>query len=100
MWLLMKTADTQVPPLLKAETSFAAGSNRGDNIFEGLVSALAIAVPLVLAGIVVLLLVDALPAVARYGPTFLTDSTWNPVTEQFGAAAYVYGTVVTSVVAL
>lgn len=96
----MSTLDARVPPLVKAGGRFAAGSNRGDSVFEGAVSALAVAVPLVLAGIVVLLLVDALPAVARYGPTFLTDSTWNPVTEQFGAAAYVYGTVVTSVVAL
>jgi phosphate transport system permease protein len=96
----MNTVDERQAPLLKAERSFRAGSNRGDSVFEGAVSALAVAVPLVLAGIVVLLLVDALPAVARYGPTFLTDSTWNPVTEQFGAAAYVYGTVVTSVVAL
>src|SRR5205085_8709881 len=45
-------------------------------------------------------LVDALPAILRYRATFLTDSTWNPVSEQFGAAAYVFGAVVTSVVAL
>src|SRR5207302_1236895 len=51
-------------------------------------------------GIIILLLVDALPAIQRYKGTFLTESTWNPVSEQFGAAAYVYGTVVASVVAL
>src|SRR5919202_2158812 len=86
---------------LDARTSLASGSaDRGDRVFEGAVSALAAAVPLVLAGIVVLLLVDALPALQRSGLGFLTDSTWNPVTEQFGAAAYVYGTVVTSLIAL
>jgi phosphate transport system permease protein len=85
---------------LAAEGSFAGGGNRGDALFEAGVSALAAAVPLLLAGIVFLLLVDALPAVTRYGLSFFTDSTWNPVTERFGAAAYVYGTVVTSVIAL
>src|SRR5205823_6878084 len=64
------------------------------------VSVLAVLVPVVLGGIVMLLLLDALPAIQRYKGTFLTDSTWNPVSEQFGAAAYVFGTVVTSLVAL
>jgi phosphate transport system permease protein len=76
------------------------GSNTGDRLFEGIVTTLAAAVPVLLAAIVVLLLVDALPAVQRFGLAFLTDSTWNPVAEQFGAAAYVYGTVVTSLIAL
>jgi phosphate transport system permease protein len=78
----------------------AGGSNRGDRVFEGIVSGLAGAVPLLLGGIILLLSIDALPAIQRYGFSFLTDSTWNPVSEQFGAAAYVYGTVITSLVAL
>jgi phosphate transport system permease protein len=76
------------------------GSDRADRVFEAIISGLAAAVPVVLVGIVLLLLVDALPAIERFGATFLTDSTWNPVADQFGAAAYVYGTVVTSVLAL
>jgi phosphate transport system permease protein len=84
------------PPL----ASLRGGSDRGDRIFKIFISGLAGAVPLVLVGIIVLLLIDALPAMQRYQGTFVTDSTWNPVSEQFGAAAYVYGTVVTSVVAL
>ncbi|MGI9148223.1 MAG: phosphate ABC transporter permease subunit PstC [Chloroflexota bacterium] len=76
------------------------GSNRGDRAFEGAVTTLATAVPLLLLAIMVLLLVDALPALERYGASFLTDSTWNPVSEQFGAAAYAYGTVVISVIGL
>jgi phosphate transport system permease protein len=83
-----------------AARPLTGGSNRGDRLFEGVVSGLAGAVPLLLTGIVLLLMVDALPAIERYGLSFLTDSTWNPVSEQFGAAAYVYGTVVSSVLAL
>ena len=81
-------------------TKLAGGSNRGDRIFDLSISGLAAVVPLVLIGIIVLLLIDALPAIVRYKGAFLTDSAWNPVSEQFGAAAYVYGTVVTSLVAL
>src|SRR5918912_237603 len=76
------------------------GSNRGDRVFEAGVSVLAGAVPLLLAAIVFLLLVDALPALQRYGFEFLTTSTWDPVAEQFGAAAYAFGTVVTSLIGL
>jgi phosphate transport system permease protein len=84
----------------KSTPARIASLHRGDSVFEGAVSGVATAVPLLLGGIVLLLLVDALPAIQHYGLTFLTDSTWNPVSEQFGAAAYVYGTVVTSLLAL
>ena len=73
---------------------------RGDRVFAGVATALAAAVPLLLVAIVLLLMADALPAVQRYGLGFLTNSMWDPVAENFGAAAYAYGTVVTSALAL
>ena len=73
---------------------------RGDRVFAGVATALAAAVPLLLVAIVLLLIADALPAVQRYGLGFLTNSMWDPVAEKFGAAAYAYGTVVTSALAL
>lgn len=76
------------------------GAAIGDRVFAGVISALAVAVPMILIAIIVLLSLDAWPAFQRFGGTFLTESTWNPVAEQFGAAAYVFGTVVTSIVAL
>jgi phosphate transport system permease protein len=76
------------------------GADRGDSFFAGLVRVLAMVVPLLLLGIIALLLIDALPALRRFGSTFLTQTTWDPVAEKFGAAAYVYGTVVTSLIAL
>jgi phosphate transport system permease protein len=75
-------------------------AGRGDRLFEAATTTVAGAVPVLLAAIAFLLLVDALPAVHRFGLSFLTDSTWDPVSERFGAAAYVFGTVVTSVLAL
>jgi phosphate transport system permease protein len=57
-------------------------------------------VPLLLIAICILLLIDALPAVTRYGLGFLVSSDWDPVAEKFGAAAYVFGTVITSLIAV
>jgi phosphate transport system permease protein len=84
----------------RSATLHVGGSATGDRVFAVVISLLAAGVPLLLAAIIVLLSIDAMPAILRFGGTFLTDSTWNPVSEQFGAAAYVFGTVVTSVVAL
>jgi len=76
------------------------GADTGDRVFHALVVVAAAIIPLTLAGIVVLLLIDSFPALGRYGAGFLASSTWDPVTEQFGAASYVFGTVVTSLIAL
>ena len=76
------------------------GADTGDRIFHALVLIAAAIIPLTLVGIVLLLFIDAFPALGRYGFGFLASSTWDPVTEKFGGAAYVFGTVVTSLIAL
>jgi len=45
-------------------------------------------------------LAAALPALAAFGPAFFVTSVWNPVTDRFGALAPIYGTVVTSAIAM
>jgi phosphate transport system permease protein len=49
---------------------------------------------------VLLLAVDALPSIVGYGFGFVTSSRWDPEAQEFGAAAYVFATVLTSLVAL
>ena len=44
--------------------------------------------------------IAAWPALRQFGFSFLTDSAWDPVNGQFGAAPAIYGTIVTSVIAL
>jgi phosphate transport system permease protein len=78
----------------------SGGFNRGDRIFSILVLMAAAVVPLLLIGIFELLFLDAWPAVQRYGFGFLMTSDWDPVAEKFGAAAYMFGTVVTSLIAV
>ncbi|WP_028312480.1 phosphate ABC transporter permease PstC [Derxia gummosa] len=72
----------------------------GDMIFAGATRAAASLVLLVLAGIIVSLIVEAWPAISRFGFKFLTTSTWDPVEENFGALIPIYGTLLTSIIAL
>jgi phosphate transport system permease protein len=44
--------------------------------------------------------IDAIPAIQRYGFSFLTTSAWNPVENDYGALPMVYGTLVSSFIAL
>ena len=73
------------------------GIDLGDRIFNVVVTLAAVCIPLLLIGIFVLLLLDAFPAVVRFGMGFLFSSEWDPVAEKFGAASYAFGTVITSV---
>ena len=57
-------------------------------------------VPLTLAGITLLILIDAWPSLTHFGLSYFTTTVWDPVKLVFGAAAYVYGTIVTTVVAV
>jgi len=51
-------------------------------------------------GLFVELLVNSLPSIRQFGLAFLWTSSWNPVTERFGALPFIYGTVVSSLIAL
>jgi phosphate transport system permease protein len=71
-----------------------------DRAFAAGVTALALLVPLTLAGIAILILIDSWPSLTTYGLSYFTTTAWDPVKLVFGAAAYVYGTLVTTVVAV
>ncbi len=58
------------------------------------------AAPAALIVIVLSLLQQSVPAIQQFGPAFLIRSVWNPVTLDFGALPFIYGTVVTSAIAL
>jgi len=75
-------------------------TRRTDRIFAGGVAGLALLVPATLLLITTLLLIDAFPAIRAYGLSFLTTTTWDPVKLVFGAGAYVFGTLVTTALAV
>ena len=72
----------------------------GDVVFRHITRAAALAVLIILGGIIVSLVLGSLPALRTFGVSFLYQEVWNPVTEQFGAIAPIYGTIVTSLIAM
>lgn len=80
-----------------------AGSAPSRRIREGFrtfTSVVALAAPLALAAIVIVVTIDAVPSLRHFGLGFLLARAWNPVREQFGGLPFIYGTVVTSFLAL
>jgi phosphate transport system permease protein len=72
----------------------------GDATFHALTRASAIGVLVLLGGIIVSLIIGSVPALREFGLEFLIEERWNPVTEKFGAIAPIYGTLVTSFIAM
>lgn len=72
----------------------------GDALFAASARASGVFVLLVLGSLILSLFIGGLPAFRRFGPGFLISTSWDPVHQVFGAAVSVYGTLVTSVLAL
>src|SRR5215216_6770926 len=72
----------------------------GDAAFRLVTLAAAIAVLVLLGGAMIALATGAAPAFRAFGPSFLIDESWNPVTERFGSLAPIYGTLITSLIAM
>jgi phosphate transport system permease protein len=71
-----------------------------DGLFRHLTRSAAIAVLVLLSGVIVALIYGATPAFQAFGFNFFIEQRWNPVTERFGALAPIYGTIVTSFIAM
>jgi phosphate transport system permease protein len=72
----------------------------GDSTFYILTLTSAVAVLIVLAGVMIALVHGSLPTWRVFGLDFFTSQSWNPVTEKFGALPAIYGTLLTSVIAM
>jgi phosphate transport system permease protein len=71
-----------------------------DLLFGYLAKAAALVTLILLVSILATLTVSAWPAISKYGLSFLTSTTWDPVQEDFGGLVMIYGTVATSLIAL
>src|SRR5690348_1929588 len=72
----------------------------GDLIFRQVTFFFALLVLLILGAVIVALVEGAVPALRTFGIAFVFANVWNPVTEKFGALAPIYGTLVTSAIAM
>jgi phosphate transport system permease protein len=71
-----------------------------ERIFRTATLGAAILVLLILGGVAISLVRGAWPALSHFGFSFVTREIWNPVTDEYGALAPIYGTVVTSAIAM
>ena len=71
-----------------------------DRFFYWLTFACAALVVVLLLGVMVSLLIGAWPALSTFGPAFIWTQRWSPVKEIFGALAPIYGTIITSLIAM
>jgi phosphate transport system permease protein len=90
-------ADIALPRVSAARSRHGA---IGEVLFRNLTFLFALLVLLILGGVIVALVEGAIPALRAFGVSFLFTEVWNPVTEEFGALAPIYGTLVTSAVAM
>jgi phosphate transport system permease protein len=78
----------------------AARQRSGERYFRTATLVAALLVLALLGGVAVALMQGAWPALAHFKLDFLTREIWNPVTDEFGALAPIYGTLVTSLIAM
>ena len=75
-------------------------SGLGDAVFFNVTRFFAVLTLVTLAGIIVSLVVSSWPSIQKFGLAFLWRAVWDPPAGQFGALVQIYGTLVTSVIAL
>jgi phosphate transport system permease protein len=75
-------------------------SLRGDTVYQTVITAFAVVIPLLLVLIAISIAIAAWPAISRFGLSFISDSKWNVAQHEFGAAPAIYGTLVSSAIAL
>lgn len=76
------------------------GRNPKDRIFEGFSAFFAFAVLALAALLFAVMLRESLPAIRKFGAMFLLSQEWDPVDGKFGALPFLYGTAVTSFLAV
>ena len=86
---------TNPPPVKRARSGPMA-----DRIFGLVAKGAALFTLVMLIAILASLTMSAWPAIDKYGLGFLTSTTWDPVKEEFGGLVMIYGTLMTSFIAL
>jgi phosphate transport system permease protein len=93
--------DTAAPAAGPAATGLERRRLRlGDTLFRGLALAASAGSVFLLGWIAYKILELAWPSIQHFGLSFIWTEAWDPVTEQFGALTFIYGTALTSLIAL
>ena len=95
----MATETQRGERLVLLSTSKGAG-NMGDRVFRWVVTALAVAILVLVVGIAFKMVDASMLAIRAFGLNFLGGTTWDPVFKEFGALPFIFGTLVSSLLAL
>jgi phosphate transport system permease protein len=97
----MKAKTPEKAPKWQA-SGWQSGRHRrlGDPVFSNLTLVFGFLIIALLIGFIIVLNIDAWPTIKHFGFGFLTGRTWDPVKEIFGALPTIYGTLLTSAIAL
>jgi phosphate transport system permease protein len=98
--LALQGSQIRASGLIEERAAVLGRLRRTDTIFRIATRSAAITVLLILSGVMLALMLGAWPALKAFGLEFLVVETWNPVTEKFGALAPMYGTILTSLIAM
>jgi phosphate transport system permease protein len=96
--IALTDANATADLVTRAEVTRRAG--RGDARFHFLTWAAAATVLLIFSGVIASLVIGSIPAFRAFGFSFLTSSAWDPTANRFGGLPSIYGTVVTSLLAM
>jgi len=88
------------PAALAARVETARKAGAGDTRFRLLALSAAILVLLIFAGVIASLVIGAMPSFKAFGFAFIWTEAWRPTKEIFGALGPIYGTLVTSAIAM
>jgi len=89
-----RSAPNREPPVSRRTAPWA------DTLFSVLAHGAAWLTLALMAGIIISLVVGAMPAIREYGLGFFTSAEWDPVQNRYGGLVMTYGTLVTSLIAL
>jgi phosphate transport system permease protein len=89
-----------VRPVADLTSSRRTGSKLGDRLFQIAAASAALAVLIVLSMAALSMLYGGLPAFRAFGFHFIYGTEWDPVTKRFSAGVAIYGTLVSSLIAM
>jgi phosphate transport system permease protein len=87
-----------LPPQSTKGRELGRHTRFGDRIFANLTLVFALVIVAILLGLVAVLNINAAPSISKFGLSFLSGTSWNPVKESFGALPAIYGTLLSSAI--
>lgn len=82
------------------QNSFLAEKNTADRVFRALTALFALSSLLALGGMTLQVVRASLPSIKAFGWRFISSQEWDPVLDAYGALPYIFGTLVSSLLAL